>query len=62
MAVTRESTLQIPVIYNPKKIDAKTLLVVLDDLNLIKISKSLKDAKEATKEAPARGSGSGGPK
>ena len=56
MEMTRESTLQIPVIYNPKKIDAKTLLVVLDDLNLIKISKSLKEAKDA------RGGGSGGHK
>ncbi len=52
--IASESTLQIPVIENPKKVEARTRLVVLDDMNLIKISKSLKEA-GAQGNAPAPG-------
>ena len=45
------STLQIPVIYNPKAVKANTKLVVLDDMNLIKLSKTAKDDKDGKAKA-----------
>ena len=41
------NTLQVPVIYNPEKIEAHELLVVLDDLTLLKLAKTMKETKQA---------------
>lgn len=43
--MTKENTLQIPVMFNPKKIAAHTQLIVLDDLTLIKLAKQMKAVK-----------------
>lgn len=45
------STLQIPIIYNPKAVKANTKLVVLDDMTLIKLSKIAKDEKDGKAKA-----------
>ncbi len=42
ICMTTDKTLQIPIIVNTKKIEAHTMLVVLDDLNLLKIAKQMK--------------------
>ncbi len=44
IAVDPAATVQIPVASNAKKIERGTQLVMLDDLNLLKVSKSLKEA------------------
>jgi hypothetical protein len=43
--LTKENALQIPCISNPKKVEAHTKLIVLDDMNLLKIIKKEKEAK-----------------
>ena len=41
--MTEANSLAIPIMTNPAKLPPKTQLIVLDDMNLHKIHKSLKD-------------------
>ncbi len=56
------SSLEILVITNLKKIAAKTKLVVMDDMTLIKLTKKMKEEASTAAKAKAKSSSSAGAK
>ena len=56
LVVAADNTVQLPIMFNPGKLEAHTRLTVLDDLDLIKMTKSIKDVKGGA----SSGSGGGG--